>query len=287
VRARKLSALGVVVALFGALIVAAGANAGASSGYRAKTSVTLATWPDGLVGTVGSNKPGCAKHRGIKIFKQRGANRHPDRDKVVATTTARKRVRPHLYQWSLEKGTSGSFYAKARKRDGCRSGFSRTYAVQPRGDVPACPSREPICKFDTLHMVDFGTQFCRPFVRDTGKCLGNPDSGDWPWNTGSATFTWDEYLRGSNVRRVMYGSKTSDGSPGGQITGDVPDPDSHDYAINLATAPAWDRGVYWYTPGLEGVDAGDQGGPLRLDYVHNPDAPTEISIRGYLYRWNP
>jgi hypothetical protein len=280
-RARE-SLVAIVVAC-GVLASVAGASATGSAGHRATTKLSIGSWPDGLFGTVGSRTRSCAADRGVKVFKQRGAARRPETDKLIGTAVARERERASTFghnkafQWSLRhKVNHGRFYAKARKAEGCRSGFSRTYRVVPRGDIPACPSTEPVCKFEQLHFDGN----CGSFTKYKATCHGDSTSGRYPWNASSADLQWI----GDPKRTVTYGAYANNRSTAGLI-GTVPDPGSAAYSISGACGDATNPDDLWVTPNLAGAAPGDQGGPLHIDYKAHDVGTDDVYIRGYLYYW--
>jgi hypothetical protein len=282
VRARRLSSVAIVVGL-GVLAFAASASAAGSAGHRAATKVSIKSWPDGLFGIVASHSMSCARGRGVKVFKQRGAARHPNTDKLIGTATARKREHAstfrgtRAFQWSLRhKVKRGRFYAKARTAEGCRSDFSQTYRALPRGDIPPCPSTEPVCHFEQLHFDGN----CGSFTKYKATCHGDSTSGRYPWNASSADFRWN----GDPKRDVIYSAYAHNTSTAGLI-GTVPDPGSAAYSITGACGDATNPDDLWVTPNLAGVAPGDQGGPLHIDYKAHDFGTDDVYITGYLYYW--
>lgn len=55
------------------------------------------------------------------------------------------------------------------------------------------------------------------------------------------------------------------------------------YEIDKAHAGPWDKEVQWNTPDLPGVDPGEEGGPLYLDFQGGKTG-ADVYIRGYLYK---
>lgn len=256
-----------------AAVLVSSAAADGKAPRRAKTEVTLAPWTNGLLGAVASDSRSCANRRQIDVFKQRGAKPDPKSDRLIGTSTARRRNR--VFQWSLDRGRSGSFYAKAPKSRGCRAGRSRTYEVLPQGEPPPCPSTGPVCHFEEVHL-DI-TDFCASFTRDQFGCRGDPVSGKWPWNTSDASFEWD--TASSDFRIVKYIARAGDGRTVGTLEGTSPGPNSPDYSVDRATAEGYPG--KWYSASA-GEPAGQPGGPFNLRFV-NGTIGADIYIYGYLY----
>jgi hypothetical protein len=272
----------VVVAVAGAAVVliAAVSVAGATStSGEAKTKVTIAPWDRGLLGTVTST-PRCAKDREVKVFRQLGAQQDPKSDKVIGTATAHQRHR--VYQWSLNKGTSGRFYAKATKREGCRPGFSETYRIRPQGGIPLCPSHQEVCQIDQIHIRLKSVQGlpCPSNFADgtLGLCGGTAETGRyWGGVPDGVGFSW--FTAGA-LQSVTYSATGySKREPyGGTISGFVPVGTKAFYVFNAQNSKEDFFYDDFYTPSTPGVDPGSPGGPLYLEYT-----PGNLVIRGFLY----
>jgi len=198
--ARKLSAVAIVAVLGGALVCAGFASAG-GAGHRAKTELTIQSWPHGLFGYVDSPKAKrCAKHREVVVFKQRGVNQNPAKDKRLGGAVAKRNQGG--YQWSKKTGKTGKFYAKARKDGGCRVAFSKTEQSVTRGDIQSCPSADDVCRFDQMH-VDINT-YCPGFGYAGGDCSGDSTGGPSPWSPAFGYVVWDEDKPGTRHRSFDY-----------------------------------------------------------------------------------
>jgi hypothetical protein len=274
------AAASALIAAAGAVIVGAAETGSTAKG--AKTTITIASYDDGLLGTVASPAERCASDRKVKVFRQQGDQQKPKSDKVIGTTTARERH--GLSQWSLNKGTSGRFYAKAGKREGCRPAFSDTYRVQPRGGIPLCPSHQEVCQIDQIH-IDLEIAPGFPCPKDFGDgtfgaCGGNAETGRyWGGVPHGASWTWLT-LDKAKVQSVSYAaSGYSSREPyGGHINGIVPVGTKAFYVIEAENSKSDFFYDDFYTPSTPGVDPGSQGGPLYLEYT-----PGNLVIRGFLY----
>ena len=281
-RARTLSVIAIVAAACAALAFAGIAGAGDVAAKRSKTRLTVQTWPGGVFGYVDSpSTKRCAKHRKVFVFKQHGAGQDPQKDKLVGRDVAKRNQGG--YQWSKRTGDKGKFYAKARKADGCRPAVSKTVRMEARGDVPSCPSSGEVCKFDQMH-IDINT-YCPGFGYDNGDCSGDSTGGPSPWSPAFGYFLWDEDS-GSRHRTIEYHATRDSGdkTPLAELFGSAPDPGSADFTVDKAIAQASSLpDLRWFTPDLASVPAGQQGGPLYLDF-ENGTIGADVYIRGYLYR---
>jgi hypothetical protein len=298
------------VAVIAAVAIAGliGAGPGAAKPTKAaKTGLTIRTWSQGLLGYVNSpDAERCAVNRRVVVFQQRGATRKPASDRRVAGD--RSGDASASYQWSVETGRSGRFYARAVKKAGCAEAISGTIHASAVAQAPGGAQRtsypicgpyvsegaSEVCRFDQLHLHAEGTVSspCR-FGNETGSCGGQPTAGLFPWgDTGngerpSVSFVWSPSGGRRSIRitvfrdgqgtlpaALLYGSVPSSGSP--RLTID------EGYAQSEKGHPNGDR---FYTPDLPGQAAGEPGGPLAINVQNggslSPSA--EVDISGYLY----
>ncbi len=87
----------------------------------AKTTVTL-KGPDHVYGKVKSSKKSCLARK-VFIFKQHGSSQDPKTDQRVYSTTSDNTGRWDAGNPGLGHG---KFYAEAKKKTGCKAGFSPT-----------------------------------------------------------------------------------------------------------------------------------------------------------------
>lgn len=288
-------------------VIAGLIGAGPAAAKPAHTKLTIQAWSEGLFGYVTSpDAERCATNRRIVVFQQQGATRRPASDKRVAGDRAGDAAAS--YQWSVETGRTGKFYARAAKKAGCADALSGSIRSRPtsqdpggnqRTSYPICGpyvSEGPteICRFDQLHLHVEGTisSPCR-FGNETGSCGGQPTAGLFPWgDTGNGerpgvSFVWSpsegrRSLRitvfrdgqGTLPAALLYGSVPNSGSP--RLTID------EGYAQNEKGHP---NGDHFYTPDLPGQAAGEPGGPLAINVQNGGSISTsaEVDISGYLY----
>jgi hypothetical protein len=283
---RKLSAAAAgMAALCGALALAGVASAGGSAGHHAKTRLSIQAFPRGLFGYVDSAKShACASRRDVVVFKQRGAEQRPHRDKRLGGGVAKRNQGG--YQWSKKTGKTGEFYAKAHKTPDCRVAYSRTIHSLPRGgDTTPCPFEGEYCKFTKMH-IDI-TTYC-PGYGDTssGDCSGDSTGGRFPWSPAFGYFVWEQNKPGTKQRSVEYHATAGGGdkTPRAELFGTNPDPGSDVYSVDNAIAQASSLpDLRWYTPDIAGVAPGQVGGPLSLDF-QNGTVGADVYISGYLFR---
>lgn len=112
----------VAATICGALALASIAGAGGA----AETRVTIQTENGDFFGKVRSPRlHKCADNRTVKLYKQRGPNQNPSREKVVASDTSE--LQGDYGVWSTgNTGLTGKFYARAGKKPGCKADASRT-----------------------------------------------------------------------------------------------------------------------------------------------------------------
>jgi hypothetical protein len=279
----------IAVALTGILAATSGAK-----GSSAKTRVTVYKWPNGLFGYVKSPKHRCASHRRVVVFEQRGQGQHPRRDDRLGSTKTQRSN--GFQQWTLETSRSGRLYAKARRTRGCKASFSRILRNTPQsggggggedGSVPPCSPYVSegvgnICKFNKLHL---DSNICPSFTKSSGSCVGYA-TGLYPWDGGEAPkgeFSWDRAA--NRVLYVAYPDGDSSKPGMAHLGGTVPGPGSKEFTITDGFAQnekGYPNGDHFYTPDLPGQAAGEEGGPLYLDFV-NGKTGADIYIHGFLY----
>jgi len=110
------------LAAFSVLSIAGMASAG--GGFA--TTVTIKAEGTDLSGTVDSPRPlKCAKDRKIVVYKQKGREQRPSRDRKIGMDTAS--LNGDRYEWSTgNTGIDGKFYARAPKTSQCQADNSRT-----------------------------------------------------------------------------------------------------------------------------------------------------------------
>lgn len=118
-------ALGVVIGIAAAIVVAAPAHAAA----KADVSVTITAEGTDLSGTVRSSRPAvCAADRTVVVFKVKGAVGGGDDVRFASDTVDLSGGR---YTWSTgNTGTEGRFYAKLKGTADCRPARSGVVRAQ-------------------------------------------------------------------------------------------------------------------------------------------------------------
>jgi hypothetical protein len=293
-----------VIACCAALIFAVSAAANSAPRDGASSRVTIQSWPHGVFGYV--TKPTsrrCADHRRVAVFKQRGKGHHPRRDKRIATVRAQ---RSHgLFQWSARTHKAGKLYAKARRKRGCHTAFSKTIHFRPEtgggqgdgaGDFPTCSpyvseGATTICKFDAMH---FGVGLqgrCPGFGADQGSCDGTTHDGPYPWGVlpdgGEPRCALDWDWSKHDVLYVAF--KPGQAAGYAHLGGKMPGPSSANFTVTDGYAQndeGYGHGDHFYTPDLPGQGPGEVGGPLYLDFEHvggHSNDAASVTIHGYLY----
>jgi hypothetical protein len=114
----KLLAVVLVVVCGAVAVVGVGVASGA-----AKTTVTIVYNGDGFQGKVKSPKAKCVRNRTVNVYKQTGSEQSPSTDQKLYTDMSDS-------GGSWDTGTSGQahgkFYARAKRKTGCRPGRSVT-----------------------------------------------------------------------------------------------------------------------------------------------------------------
>jgi hypothetical protein len=111
----------IVLAVFGAVAVA-----GIASASAAKTTVTIRYNGDGFQGKVKSAKAKCVRNRTVIVYKQTGNDQSPSTDQKMFTDTT-----DNEGHWDTGNSgqAHGKFYARAKRKTGCRAGSSETIKV--------------------------------------------------------------------------------------------------------------------------------------------------------------
>lgn len=107
-----------LIAILAALLLAAAPAAGASHSTRIVVSLKFPAFH----GTLKSSKSACAVGRTVKLFREK-----PGPDKLLGTDTSNAKTK-----WSIPIGkrlTSGSYYAKAPAKGGCKPAKSKVLSI--------------------------------------------------------------------------------------------------------------------------------------------------------------
>lgn len=96
----------------------------------ATTTVTL-VGPDHVYGTIQSSSKSCLGGRTVIVFMQLGSTRNPSSDQKMDTTTSTRQGNHGI--WDM--GNPGfpqhkRYYAEAKRKLGCKAGFSNTITFQ-------------------------------------------------------------------------------------------------------------------------------------------------------------
>jgi hypothetical protein len=117
------------------LIAACAAVALTAVAYAATPATTTVTikGPNGdFHGTVDSPKLNrCAKGRTIRVYKQKGSAQDPKNDTQIGSDTAELQGDHGVWSTGNSGFKSGRFYARARKKEGCRAASSKTITIGP------------------------------------------------------------------------------------------------------------------------------------------------------------
>ena len=111
-------------------LAAAGLSALAIAGVAwasgAKTTVTI-KGPDHVYGTIKSPRSKCLGGRKLFIYKQKGSSQNPKVDqKAYGPTTSTRQGNKGVWDAGNPGLGHGKFYAEAKKKPGCKAGFSKT-----------------------------------------------------------------------------------------------------------------------------------------------------------------
>lgn len=112
-----------------ALCGAVGLTSVASAAEGADTRVTIRAEGLDLSGFVNSPRPQrCANDRKVVVFKQKGQRGGGDDERFASDNAS---LNGDRYEWSTgNTGTSGRFYARARRIEGCKGDSSRTIRAE-------------------------------------------------------------------------------------------------------------------------------------------------------------
>ena len=280
--ARKLSLSAVAAAVLGTLAFGASASSASTPSQPAKTSVTIHSWSGGLYGYVTSRKAnGCANNRPVAVFEQPRGGRNPTKDKRIATAVAR---RNHgAYQWSSNSRRSGSFYARAQKKDGCGVASSKAVSSRPTdAPAPSCPSTTEVCTFNLHVDMPFCPAFSSPVGLCPGKSFGTPGWAEPVFQIPAlyAGFNWGPL--GQGAYRLQYNGFNI--GPVSYLAGSIPGSHLAEFTVSDAWALKWPHpSIRFVTPDLPGKRAGEQGGPLYLNFK-NGHPGADAYIHGFLFR---
>jgi hypothetical protein len=280
----------IVAVACGAMVLTATVTASPSSSANppAKSAITIKPWPK-LFGYVKSSKTGCVNNRRVAVFRQKGDKRNSAKDKRVATAVARHYH--DTYQWSTGVDARGSFYAKARHEPGCEVAFSKTVRTSPGagGGPPTCPgSADDVeCVFSEVHFDTGGFKSCPNYLkRDSGSCDGSSSGGPGDWDTCAsfANFHWNP---GGRLRGVAFYVDKCGTFPRvneAYLEGFV----NNDALGRYFATDAWgssnpDAHFCSPNPPIEGQQAGEEGGPLALNF-DNGTIGADVYIHGILVR---
>ena len=266
----------------GAPALAAGAPAALAD--PADVKMTIGALDPGLIGTVQGESRRCVENRRVKVFKQRTGKQRPQRDEVIGTATAR-REHHGIYVWSLNRGRSGSFYAKARSRPGCRSSFSETYEILPRGEPPDCPAEGEPLIFCRLKIELLAESFC-PYDDSEGHCSGYVSPGSAPEWPVKVVAWWKHHDSEDEERdREIFDLFGIEGPLTDRIKGlggTLESPLAYGATTQLFDVVAYlpgDDKHCWHSLDARPPPSGGTYGPLRVVLGFNT-----LHIDGYLYK---
>jgi hypothetical protein len=246
------------------------------------TAVSIHSWPDGFFGYVNTDlKNGQCGDATVSLMQQVGPTQDAAADKTIATVTTSESGSGD--RWMVHAKASGQFYAMSKSESGCAGSVSDTVASESANDlVPPCPSTAPICSFQ----LSFDTNaYCPSFGASFGMCVGTSSGASVPWTVPVfslpalyATLLWsgssNKYLSISGTNVAVLSA----------ISGTVPVSHSPNYTVQDAFAAKWSNpGIHFFTPDIPGVIAGQQGGPLWINFVNGRLGAT-VHLHGFLYR---
>ncbi len=108
-----------------ALVVASAAFAG-----KAQTKVKIKAESGGFYGYVKSDKKKCANGRKVVLYKQKGKNPKPGKDKKIASDIAQANGTKYMWSTGNTGYMKGYFYAYAKQIKGCDDGISDSIKAQ-------------------------------------------------------------------------------------------------------------------------------------------------------------
>jgi hypothetical protein len=91
----------------------------------ASTTVTI-QGPDHVFGTIKSTRKSCLGGRTVVVFEQKGATQNPKVDHKEDSTKSTRQGNKGVWDMGNPGFGHGKFYAEAKKRPGCKAGFSKT-----------------------------------------------------------------------------------------------------------------------------------------------------------------
>ena len=121
-KARKHTAVVAALVICAGLVFASIALASA-----AKTKVSIEAEQGGFFGFVHTKRSAseeCENGRKVVLYKQKGSEQKPHRDKKIGSDIAQPNGPDS--QWQVSTDKSGKFYAKAPAKNGCKAGYSDT-----------------------------------------------------------------------------------------------------------------------------------------------------------------
>jgi hypothetical protein len=230
-------------------------DASAAGGNKSSTKVTIAVWPKGVYGYVSSsNAAGCAQGRKIEVFSQNRPGGPATR--LATKSTTRNQVG---YIWLAYASRGRAFYAVAKAKPGCAAARSKTISIAPRGaDLPRCPDVQDKKCVLVINALST-TATCAAWNAPGGVCVGSTSGDVNPNWAGSARFTWQKAAGPAGLRIVNYSTSS------GCIKGVAPAAGTSisDYKVSDAHGAS---GPHLFTINKPGVPAGQDGGPLFLNF---------------------
>ncbi len=300
-----------LVILFSVMFVASlapAAGAAAKPAGPASTTITIRSYPGGMVGYVISPAAKtCAAGRKVEVFEQAGEDRDPAADHRIASARAAG-VGNGVYQWSVDAPASGRFYARAAARRGCKEGLSEVspaenFAAIADANDSSYPPCSPYVDEGTSETCDLGLlylemreesflSFCS-FGDSSGNCPGNT-AGIFPWGTTSrgeahpgARLYWTPRGDGSrNVSVVTFGDLETSGEGAAFVSGTMSWAGSDSFQVTDAWAQnelGGNYGDHFKTLSLPGRAPGEVGGPLKIACTYDSQVDRlKCWINGYL-----
>lgn len=179
----------------------------------------------------------------------------------------------------------GSFYAKARSRPGCRSSFSETYEILPRGEPPDCPAEGEPLIFCRLKIELLAESFC-PYDDSEGHCSGYVSPGSAPEWPVKVVAWWKHHDSEDEERdREIFDLFGIEGPLTDRIKGlggTLESPLAYGATTQLFDVVAYlpgDDKHCWHSLDARPPPSGGTYGPLRVVLGFNT-----LHIDGYLYK---